>query len=163
MSCSYISTKYFLLHVCIPCSSGRGSFPALSAAGQAGDPGVHHGASVGPGRAPWRTLWAIKKSRDWAGIHGIALRLDKPRRTMENPKYNTFAVLSAAASVSCITPSLKLSSSLLGGSQGTSSYSFDHGHGRCICVCVFVPCFRSTYCSQYQIETNASSQESAIN
>ena len=37
-------------------SSGRGSFLMLSAEGHAGGPPVHHGASVGPGRAPWRVL-----------------------------------------------------------------------------------------------------------
>ena len=44
-------------------SSGRGSFLALSAAGHAGDPPVHHGASVGPGRVPWRVLWALKVAK----------------------------------------------------------------------------------------------------
>ena len=40
-------------------SSGRGSFLALSAAGNRGPP-VHHGASLGPGPAPWRVLWAFE-------------------------------------------------------------------------------------------------------
>ena len=44
-------------------SSARGSFLALSAAGHAGDPPVHHGASVGPDRAPWRMLWAFKVAK----------------------------------------------------------------------------------------------------
>ena len=44
-------------------SSGRASFLALSAAGHAGDPRVHHGASVGPGRAPWRVLWVVKAGK----------------------------------------------------------------------------------------------------
>ena len=39
-------------------SSGRGSFLPLSAAGQAGGTPIHHGASVGPGQAPWRVFWA---------------------------------------------------------------------------------------------------------
>ena len=43
---------------------------ALSAARHATDPPIHHGASVGPGRAPWRVLWAFAKS----GNHGIAFR-----------------------------------------------------------------------------------------
>ena len=38
-------------------------FLALSAAGHAGGPRVHPGASVGPGRAPWRGLWAFKLAR----------------------------------------------------------------------------------------------------
>ena len=41
-------------------SSGRGSFLALSAAGHAGSPPVHDGASVGPGRVPRRMLWAFE-------------------------------------------------------------------------------------------------------
>lgn len=40
-------------------SSGRGYFLALSAVGHAVGPLVH-GASVGPGRAPWCVLWAFK-------------------------------------------------------------------------------------------------------
>ena len=56
--CYYISmpTKcfFFFFRNKLFFSSGRGSFLALSAAGHAGDPPVHHGASVGPGRAPWR-------------------------------------------------------------------------------------------------------------
>ena len=41
-------------------SSGRGSFLALSAAGHAGGPRVHHGANVDPGRAPRLALWVLK-------------------------------------------------------------------------------------------------------
>ena len=37
-------------------SSGRGSFLVLSAPGHAGSPPEHHGASVDPGRGPWRVL-----------------------------------------------------------------------------------------------------------
>ena len=41
----------------------RGSFLALSAAWHARDPPVHQGASVGPGRAPWRVLSAFKATK----------------------------------------------------------------------------------------------------
>ena len=41
-------------------SGDRGYFLALSAAAHAGGSSVHHGASLGPGRAPWRVLWAFK-------------------------------------------------------------------------------------------------------
>ena len=34
--------------------------PGLSAERHAGGPPAHHGASVGPGRAPWRVLWAFE-------------------------------------------------------------------------------------------------------
>ena len=43
--------------------SGLGSLLALSTAGHARDPRVHHGARVGPGRAPWRVLWAFKVAK----------------------------------------------------------------------------------------------------
>ena len=43
-------------------SCGRGFFPALSIAGHAGVPPVH-GASLCPGRAPWRVLWAFKVAK----------------------------------------------------------------------------------------------------
>ena len=52
-----------LLHICMPCSAGRGSFLTLSAAAHAGGSGVHYDASVGPGRAPRRALWVFKVAR----------------------------------------------------------------------------------------------------
>ena len=48
------------LDICTLFSDPRGCFLALSAAGHAGGPPVHHGASLGPVRAPWRVLWAFK-------------------------------------------------------------------------------------------------------
>ena len=36
---------------------------ALSAAGHPGDPSVHRDACIGPGRAPWRALWAFKVTK----------------------------------------------------------------------------------------------------
>ena len=44
-------------------SSGHGSFLTLSAEGRGGGTPVHHGASVGLGRAPWRMLWAFKDAK----------------------------------------------------------------------------------------------------
>ena len=44
-------------------SPGLGSFLALPAAGHAGGPPVHDGASVGPGWAPCRVLWAFKVAK----------------------------------------------------------------------------------------------------
>lgn len=41
-------------------ASGGVYFLALSAAGRGGGSRVHHGASVSPGRAPWRVIWAFK-------------------------------------------------------------------------------------------------------
>ena len=49
--------------VCTLFSDAHGYFLALSAAGHANGPPVHHGASLGPGRAPWRVLWAFKVAK----------------------------------------------------------------------------------------------------
>ena len=50
----------FLLDFCTLYSAALWSFHALSAAGHAGGPPVHHGARLGPGRTPWRVLWSFK-------------------------------------------------------------------------------------------------------
>ena len=55
--------RFFFVDIGIFCSSGRGSFLALSAAGHAGNMPEHQGASLGPGRAPWRVLWAFKVAK----------------------------------------------------------------------------------------------------
>ena len=57
--CMYEMFFFFFFRNTILLSSGRGSFRTLSAAGHAGGPPVHHGESVGHGRAPWRVLWAF--------------------------------------------------------------------------------------------------------
>ena len=44
-------------------SSDRGSFLAFSAAGHTGGSRTHCDASLGPGRTPWRVLWAFKVAR----------------------------------------------------------------------------------------------------
>ena len=53
----------FFFNVCTLFSGARGFFRALSAAGHAGGPPVHQGASLGPGRAPWRALWASQVAK----------------------------------------------------------------------------------------------------
>ena len=53
----------FFFDICTFFSGARGSFIALSAAGHAGGPPVNHGASVGPGQAPWRVLWAFNVAK----------------------------------------------------------------------------------------------------
>ena len=59
-----IFTEYvFFFYICTLFSSARVSFLALSAAGHAGGPPVYHGASLGPGRAPWRVLWALEVAK----------------------------------------------------------------------------------------------------
>ena len=52
-------------------SSGRASFLALSTTGHAGAPAVHHGARVGPGRAPWRVFWAFEVAIIWQVTTGL--------------------------------------------------------------------------------------------
>ena len=61
------------------------SFLALSAAGHAGGPPVHHDARSGPGRAPWRVLWAF------TGLLSAEL---EPSKAMENPYLCSTAVRS---------------------------------------------------------------------
>ena len=60
----YTYEKQLFSHMAMYISSGRGSFLALSAAGHARGPRVNASASVGPGRALWRVLWAFKVARD---------------------------------------------------------------------------------------------------
>ena len=53
----------FFLHIGVFFSSGRESFPVLSAPGYAGSPPEHQGASVGPGRDPCHVLWGFKVAK----------------------------------------------------------------------------------------------------
>ena len=74
-------------------------FLALSGAGYAGGPPVHHGASVGPGRAPWRVLWAIKVAKVPTGSLSAEL---EPTRPVETPKrffFFNFALLLLCTSI----------------------------------------------------------------
>ena len=81
-----------VLHMATHFSSDRGSFLALSAAGHAGGSRVHHGASVGPGRAPWRALCAFKVARSGKKITGSFSVEPAPRRTMKTPHFQFFAL-----------------------------------------------------------------------
>ena len=63
VSHSYMYKMHFVVHIYKLFSDGRGSFLALSAARHAGDPRVHYGASLAPGRAPLGVLWASKVAR----------------------------------------------------------------------------------------------------
>ena len=60
----------FFFNVCALFSGARGSFLALSAAGHAGGPPAHHCASLGPGWAPWRVLWAFKVAKSGKKARG---------------------------------------------------------------------------------------------
>ena len=112
---------HFFLHVRIPCSAGRGSFLALSVAGQAGGPPVHQGASVVPDRAPWRALWAFKAARSGkSSWDRVPRRRTGPARG--NPTFFCFVFFALSSQLQpSITPSHKLSSSLLCDSHGTSA------------------------------------------
>ena len=52
--------QMYQTYICIPCSAGRGSFLALSAAGHTAGAPVYQGASVGPGRVASHALRAFK-------------------------------------------------------------------------------------------------------
>ena len=56
------------------------------------DPPVHHGARVGPGRAPWRVLWALEvaKSGKWQVTMGSLSDQLEPTRPMQTPKNSFF-------------------------------------------------------------------------
>ena len=49
-------------------------FLALSAAGPAGGPPMHHVASLGPGWAPWRVLWAFQVAKSCKQSRGCFRR-----------------------------------------------------------------------------------------
>ena len=57
-------------------------FLALSAAEHAGGPPVHHRASVGPGRAPWRALLAFKSRETAQATTGLFSDQLEPTRPM---------------------------------------------------------------------------------
>ena len=76
-------------YICALFSGARGSFVALPAAGHEGDQPVHHGASLGPGRAPWRVLWAFKDAKS-GKYHGAAFRGARAKQCNEKPTYELF-------------------------------------------------------------------------
>ena len=70
----------FFLHMAFFFSSGHGSFLVLSAAGHAGSTPENHGASVGPGRGPWRVRWGFK-SQVTTGRHSEHVEPSRPMQT----------------------------------------------------------------------------------
>ena len=54
---------FFLFDICAIFPGALGSFLALAAAGYPGGPLVHNGASLAPGWAPWRMLWAYEDAK----------------------------------------------------------------------------------------------------
>ena len=68
-------------------SSGRGSLLVLSDTGHVEGVPVHHGASAGPGLAPWCVLW--EKSRNLEGDRGITFRPTTTAIETIRPKLRT--------------------------------------------------------------------------
>ena len=143
---------HFLSHMGQFLSSCRGSFLALSAAGHAGGPPVHHGASVGSGRAPWRVLWA---SRELASNHGIPFRraraehdnVKTPTRKIEEQQQQQMAFTSSVLCIPARTSPGRLGTSHLDRGQfaprpssraRTVTLRAPFLVPRCICVCTIV-------------------------
>ena len=78
----YTSYMCFFVLIVIFFSPGRGSFIVLSAPGHAGSMPEHHGASVGPGRAPWHVLWGFNVESN----HGEALRARRDIQAHVDPR-----------------------------------------------------------------------------
>ena len=115
----------FFFNVCTLFSGARGFFRALSAAGHAGGPPVHQGASLGPGRAPWRALWAFQVAKFGKYSRGYFLRSQSRARQR---KTHMSAVL-----LHC------RKSSLLGGSHGTRAVAHQ------VCVDNYYACVDIAY------------------
>ena len=92
-------------------SFGGGSFLVLSAARHASGPPLHDGASVGPGRAPWRVLWGLKVTKylGMASNHGVAFRRARAEQDNGKSTYQRFCSTAVEAANGDITR-LKLSS-----------------------------------------------------
>ena len=90
------------VRICITCafshigkrfSSGRGSFIALSAAGHAGGPAcTNFGKRLDPGGASWRVFGALESRASWFFFGGTAVRYAEPRRTVDTPHFQLFAL-----------------------------------------------------------------------
>ena len=63
--------SFSFLDICTLSSGARGSFLTLSGVGHVGEPPFHHGASLGPGWAPWRALWAFKVAKQGKYSRGL--------------------------------------------------------------------------------------------
>ena len=128
-------TKCTFLHIYMPCSAGRGSFLAHSAAGYAGDPRVHRGASVGPGRAPWHALWTFNVARS----SRYARDRFPPRHSQPGPWNPPKMLFLFIFSPLLLFLNHHSSSRQRLGSHGTTATlqaSLCDSHERCFCVCV---------------------------
>ena len=77
------------LNVCTFFSGARGSCLALSVAGHAGGPPVH-GATLVPGRAPWRVPWAFKSREIRQVIAGSLSAKLEPSKTIQHKHVSCF-------------------------------------------------------------------------
>ena len=99
-------------------SSGQGFFLVLSTVGHTGNPRVPTGQLWAPA-VRLGACSAPPKSGALASYHWISFRFVEPHRTNETRQFNIIAPLPLHHV--CITPYLKLSSSLLGGSHDTTA------------------------------------------
>ena len=113
---AYVPHARFL-HIFMPGSVGLGRFSRCRLRGTQGAR-VYTTAQVWGPAGLRGARSGRSKSRDPASNQGIAFRLAESRRTLETPQRNVFVLLLYPAR---ITPPPKLSSSLLGGSQGTTA------------------------------------------
>ena len=125
-------------------SSGRGCFLALSAEGHAEGPPVHHGASVGPRRSPWRVLWACK-----VAISGKLLRDGFPTSHSQpgpcNPPqtiYIFFAIFHLSMLLFFQVPQQWSKVRQSRYNSRASSFSLCGSRERCVCVWVVSMCVR---------------------
>ena len=59
----YQRAFFFFFYICTLFSGARGSSSRSRQRGTQGGPFVHHGSSLGPGRAPRGVLWAFKVAK----------------------------------------------------------------------------------------------------
>ena len=122
-------------YICALFSGARGSFVALSAAGHEGDQPVHHGASLGPGRAPWRVLWAFKDAKS-GKYHGAAFRGARAKQCNEKPTYELFCS-TAVKAFSFVTATVQQQSYIK--FVWTTTNVCGHLHMRVCCACAMIP------------------------
>ena len=127
---------------CSPLLFRPRSFLALSAAAHAEGPRVHYGASLAPGRAPWRVLWTFKAAQA-GSFHWIAFRRARAKQAHENPHLSFFIFSPLFRSAAVQQPSKATQPRY--NSTRASSFSLCDNHVRCFCVRV---CARVCVCAR---------------
>ena len=126
------------LGICTIFSDALGPFLTISAAGHAGVPHIHDGASLGPRRAPWRVLWALKVAKA-GNNHGVDFRGVIAEQDNGKPHVSHFSVRSNTVTTIA--------------SNFPRSYSYGHYYACVItaihawswCICVYALCVCSVY------------------